>query len=59
MSAALESKDFPSGLGSRHIAAAGITNVTKAVAVVVSQSTGNVSVFKDGKLFVSIEKPVE
>jgi len=33
--------------------------VTKAVAVVVSQSTGNVSVFKDGKLFVSIEKPVE
>ncbi len=47
------------GLGSRHIAAAGITNVTKAVAVVVSQSTGNVSVFKDGKLFVSIEKPVE
>lgn len=59
LSAALESKDFPSGLGSRHIAAAGITNVTKAVAVVVSQSTGNVSVFKDGKLFVSIEKPVE
>lgn len=59
LNAALESKDFPSGLGSRHIAAAGITNVTKAVAVVVSQSTGNVSVFKNGKLFVSIEKPVE
>ncbi len=59
LSAALESKDFPSGLGSRHIAAAGITNVTKAVAMVVSQSTGNVSVFKNGKLFVTIEKPVE
>ena len=59
MNAALESKDFPSGLGSRHIAAAGITNLTRAVAVVVSQSTGNVSVFKNGKLFVSIEKPVE
>jgi DNA integrity scanning protein DisA with diadenylate cyclase activity len=59
LNAALESKDFPSGLGSRHIAAAGITNVTKAVAMVVSQSTGNVSVFKNGKLFVSIEKPVE
>jgi DNA integrity scanning protein DisA with diadenylate cyclase activity len=59
LSAALESKDFPSGLGSRHIAAAGITNVTRAVAMVVSESSGNVSVFKNGKLFVTIEKPVE
>ncbi|PKN20038.1 MAG: hypothetical protein CVU71_06665 [Deltaproteobacteria bacterium HGW-Deltaproteobacteria-6] len=59
LSAALESKDFPSGLGSRHIAAAGITNVTKAVAMVISESSGNVSVFKNGKLFVTIEKPVE
>lgn len=59
LSAALESKDFPPGLGSRHIAAAGITNVTKAVAMVISQSSGNVSVFKNGKLFVTIEKPVE
>lgn len=59
LSAALDSKDFPPGLGSRHIAAAGITNVTKAVAMVISQSTGNVSVFKNGKLFVTIEKPVE
>jgi diadenylate cyclase len=59
LSAALESKDFPSGLGSRHIAAAGITNVTRAVAMVLSESSGNVSVFKNGKLFVTIEKPVE
>jgi DNA integrity scanning protein DisA with diadenylate cyclase activity len=59
LSAALDSKDFPPGLGSRHIAAAGITNVTRAVAMVISQSTGNVSVFKNGKLFVTIEKPVE
>jgi len=59
LSAALDSKDFPSGLGSRHIAAAGITNVTKAVAMVISQSSGNVSIFKNGKLFVTIEKPVE
>ena len=57
--AALESKDFPSGLGSRHIAAAGITNLTKAVTIVVSQSTGDVTVFKNGRLFVTIEKPVE
>ena len=59
LSAALESKDFPSGLGSRHIAAAGITNLTKAVAIVISQSTGDVTVFKNGRLFVTIEKPVE
>jgi DNA integrity scanning protein DisA with diadenylate cyclase activity len=59
LSAALDSRDFPAGLGSRHIAAAGITNVTKAVAIVISQSSGNVSVFKNGKLFVTIEKPVE
>ena len=58
LNAALESKDFPKGLGSRHIAAAGITDVSHAIAVVVSESTGTVSVFKDGKIFVSIEKPV-
>ena len=59
LNAALDSRDFPAGLGSRHIAAAGITNLTKAIAIVVSQSSGNVSVFKNGKLFVTIEKPVE
>jgi DNA integrity scanning protein DisA with diadenylate cyclase activity len=45
-------------LGSRHIAAAGITDVTNAIAIVLSESTGNVSVFKNGKLFVSILKPI-
>lgn len=59
LSAALESRDFPQGLGSRHIAAAGITSITKAVAIVVSESSGNVSVFRNGKMFVSIEKPIE
>lgn len=59
LNAALDSRDFPAGLGSRHIAAAGITNVTKAVAIVISQSSGDVSIFKNGKLFISIEKPVE
>jgi DNA integrity scanning protein DisA with diadenylate cyclase activity len=59
LSAALDSRDFPPGLGSRHIAAAGITSVTKAVAIVISESSGNVTVFKNGKLFVTIEKPVE
>jgi len=57
LSAALESKDFPQGLGSRHIAAAGITSITDAVAIVISESTGTVSVFKNGNVFVRIEKP--
>ena len=59
LNAALDSRDFPAGLGSRHLAAAGITHVTKAVAIVISESSGNVSVFKNGKLFVVIEKPLE
>jgi len=59
LNAALGGKDFPPGLGSRHIAAAGITSVTKAVAIVISESSGNVTIFKNGKLFVTIEKPVE
>ncbi len=59
LNAALESKDFPQGLGSRHIAAAGITSITDAVAVVISESTGTVTVFKKGKIFVRIEKPTE
>jgi len=58
LNAAIESKDFPQGLGSRHIAAAGITDVSHAIAIVLSESTGNVSVFKNGKIFVSILKPI-
>jgi len=58
LNAALESKDFPQGLGSRHIAAAGITSISNAIAMVLSESTGNISVFKNGKIFVSIEKPI-
>jgi diadenylate cyclase len=59
LSAAMDSRDFPQGLGSRHIAAAGITSLTNAIAVVLSESTGNVSVFRDGKILVTIEKPID
>jgi DNA integrity scanning protein DisA with diadenylate cyclase activity len=59
LSAALEGKDFPKGLGSRHIAAAGITSVTNAIALAVSESSGDVRIFKNGKIFVDIEKVVE
>jgi diadenylate cyclase len=47
---------LPQGLGSRHLAAAGITAVTKAVAVVISESTGVVRIFTGGKIFMEIEK---
>lgn len=45
-----------SGLGTRHAAAAGITYQTKALAVVVSQSTGRVSLFKAGTLVMELRK---
>ena len=43
------------GLGARHWAAAAITKATKAVAVVVSQSTGTVRIFQDGIVVLRIE----
>jgi diadenylate cyclase len=59
LSAALDSTvDLPRGLGSRHVAAAGITSVTQAVAIVISESTGDVRIFKDGAILMEIEKSV-
>ncbi len=58
LSAALDSTvDLPRGLGSRHVAAAGITSVTNAIAIVISESTGDLRIFKDGAIFMEIEKP--
>jgi len=45
------------GLGSRHRAAAGITRKTEAVAVVVSESTGKITIFDSGKI-ISFLEPV-
>jgi DNA integrity scanning protein DisA with diadenylate cyclase activity len=45
-----------SGLGTRHAAAAGITNSTSAVAVCVSQSTGTVTVFSGGQMVTDIRR---
>lgn len=42
------------GLGSRHWAAAAITRKTKAVSVVVSQSTGTVRLYQNGTLILQI-----
>jgi DNA integrity scanning protein DisA with diadenylate cyclase activity len=43
------------GLGTRHWAAAAITRKTKAIAVVVSQSSGTVRVFQNGEVVLHIE----
>ena len=42
------------GFGTRHRYAAGLTKVTSAVAVVVSESGGAVRIFKDGKLLLKL-----
>lgn len=46
---------LPKGLGSRHWAAAAISNATRAVAIAVSQSTGTVRLFVDGVVVLRIE----
>lgn len=56
LGAAIDESELPRGLGSRHIAAAGITALTKAVAFVISESTGDVRIFRDGKILMHIEK---
>ena len=46
-----ENKEFkvPLGLGARHVAAAGISQDTEALAIVVSETTGEVRVFQKGR----------
>jgi len=43
------------GLGSRHRAAAGITRKTESVAVVVSESTGRITIFDQGRIISTLE----
>ena len=50
-----EELNMSKGLGSRHWAAAAITRRTKALAVVVSQSTGTVRLYQNGFLMMQIE----
>ncbi len=50
---------LPSGFGSRHAAAAGITACTKALSITVSESTGMVTLFKNGAVVLTISKPVD
>lgn len=59
LSAAFEGEELPQGLGSRHVAAAGITGATKAITIVISESTGSVRIFKKGKILIEIERIVK
>lgn len=59
LGAAMDTTNVPRGLGSRHMAAAGITNLTKAVAFVISESSGEVRIFKNGKIITQIEKTTQ
>jgi diadenylate cyclase len=59
LNAALEDEELPRGLGSRHVAAAGITAVTDAAAITISESNGTVRIFKNGSIFMEIEKAAQ
>jgi diadenylate cyclase len=47
---------LPQGLGTRHAAAAAITQATNSVAFAISESTGRVTIFRGGKILTVIEK---
>lgn len=47
---------LPMGLGTRHAAAAAITLVTEAVSVVISESSGAVTVFQGGQALLTLDK---
>jgi uncharacterized protein (TIGR00159 family) len=45
-----ENPDLPPGMGLRHRAAVGITEQSDAIAIVISEETGRISVVKEGKV---------
>lgn len=49
--------ELPRGLGARHHAAAAITAVTGAISVTVSESTGSITIFRNGRIITEIQKP--
>lgn len=57
LDAALGEGGHKPGLGSRHMAAAGITDVTESVAISISGSTGMVRIFRKGRVVMEIERP--
>jgi DNA integrity scanning protein DisA with diadenylate cyclase activity len=57
LSAPAEGISVRPGLGARHTAAAAVTAVTRAVSVVVSSSSGTVTVFHAGEAILELERP--
>ena len=51
--------DLPSGLGARHAAAAGMTLCTNALAITISESTGQVTVFKNGQIALTLSRQAD
>jgi diadenylate cyclase len=56
LSAADEGMKIPLGLGARHAAAAGITAGTNCAAIVVSQTSGAVRLFKAGSIVLELHQ---
>jgi diadenylate cyclase len=47
-----DNADFPSRFGLRHRSAAGITESTQAIAIIVSEETGKISLSKKGEIYL-------
>jgi DNA integrity scanning protein DisA with diadenylate cyclase activity len=56
LNAAHHGEPMPQGLGTRHSSAAAITGVTDSVALVISESSGRVTIFRGGSIVTTIEK---
>ena len=51
-----DDKRISKGLGTRHRSAAGISQESDAIVVVVSEETGKISIAKDGTLIVDVKE---
>ncbi len=49
-------KRISKGLGTRHRSAAGISQESDAIVVVVSEETGKISIAKDGTLIIDVKE---
>ena len=47
-------RTFPEEYGLRHRAAAGVTEMSDAVAVIVSEQTGKIAYSKNGEIFTDV-----